>query len=92
MRGEIVFVREGRGKPLVRRVWEVTPTTVYICTEERYQRLLKDFQSEFPPTGFPIEDVYEYNPMLEKELTETYQSNPSVWEKLKPYSDRLARR
>lgn len=89
MRGEIVFVRDAWGQPLVRRVWEATPTTVYICNEERYQRLLKDYASELPPTAFPIENVYVYDPSLEKTLRARWQTDPSVWKSLTQYRKRL---
>ncbi len=88
MRGEKVFVRDAWDRPLVRRVWDSTRTVVYICNEERYRKLVMDYESVMPPIGFPIENVYLYDPALESVLMETYESDPNVWDQLTPYGER----
>lgn len=92
MKGDVVFVRDAIKQPLVRRVWEETSTTVYACTEERYQKLLKGDETELPPLGFPIEDVFLYDAALERMLFDNYKNDVNVWKRLKRYADsRLAR-
>gem|GEM_PF-3788364 len=39
MRGTRVVVRALHNTPLLRRVWEVTDTAIYICSEENYRLL-----------------------------------------------------
>lgn len=80
MRGDLVYVEDAWGKLLKRRVWEVgyASKTVYICNEERYQLLIRDEKSTLPPTGFPVENVFEYNESLDL-------SDPDISKKLKPY-------
>jgi hypothetical protein len=60
MKGDKVIVRAFRNKPLVRRVWEVTPEAVFICSEENYQTLASG-KDGLLPVGFPREYVYRYN-------------------------------
>ena len=84
MKGETVIVRAFRGRPHIRRVWESTDTTVYVCSEERYQRLLVD-EYEWPPTGFPREDVFHFDPNVVDKLMQEWETNPSVWEQLEPW-------
>lgn len=93
MKGDIVFIRAASNRPFVRRVWSETETTVYICNEERYHKLMQNYESELPPVGFPIDDVFCYEQSIEDELLTTYQSNPSIWKRLRPYKEqRVARR
>jgi len=61
MRGDTVVVKDCAGKPLVRRVWNEDQGTVYIRTEEEYQKALAG-GSALEPVGFPRGDVYEYDP------------------------------
>ena len=88
MRGEKVFVRDAWGKPLIRRVWDATRTVVFICNEERFRQLLKDYEGVMPPIGFPVENVYVYDPALEEILNKAYESDPTVWDQLIPYRGR----
>lgn len=81
MRGEFVIVRDAWGKPNVRRVWEADVTHVYICTDERFQRLSKDYGSDFPPTGFPRGDVFYYDPVTLERL----KDSPDLWDNLKKF-------
>lgn len=85
MRGDTVIVRAFRGVPLVRRVWETTPQAIYICSEERFQRLWRG-EREWPATGFPREDVFQYDVPLFTELEANWQGDPSVWDKATPYT------
>lgn len=60
MRGDKVIVRSYGNKPLVRRVWEVTPDAIFICSEENYKTLIRG-EDGLLPVGFPREFVYRYN-------------------------------
>lgn len=37
------------------------------------------------PIGFPLEDVFRYDPSLMPVVEENYQNDPSVWERLTPW-------
>jgi hypothetical protein len=57
-RGTEVIVIAYGGKRLRRRVWEDVGEGVLICTEEEYQRAMRE-QDEANSSGFPKEDVLE---------------------------------
>lgn len=90
MRGDLVIVRTYGDIPKVRRVWDVSTKAVFACTEERYERLIQD-NEDVPATAFPIADVFCYDAATFDKLSKTYQRDPSVWERLTPYTHRLAR-
>jgi hypothetical protein len=77
-RGDAVVVRAFGGRPHMRRVWESTSAAVFICTEERFQRMWRG-EPDYPPTGFPREDVFEYDATLLAELEANWQTDPTVW-------------
>jgi hypothetical protein len=79
MKGEKVIVRSYGNKPLVRRVWEVTPKVVFICSEENYQAL-SNGKDGLLPVGFPREYVYRYNPKIDI-------SKQVSWDKLTTYEN-----
>jgi len=81
MRGDIVVVRAFKGRPYVRRVWESSPDAVYICSEERFQKLAEN-QDAWPPTGFPREDVFCYDPSLVDVLRDNWHEDQSLWNRL----------
>lgn len=85
MSGDLVIVRAYRGEPLVRRVWEVMTNAVYVCSEERFQRLWRG-EREWPATGFPREDVFEYDGALYAVLQARWQTDSSVWDRAVPYT------
>lgn len=79
MKGDIVLVRSFRDRPLIRRVWEVTSESVFICSEENY-RNLSSGKEGLLPVGFPREYVYSYNPKIDI-------SKPILWDKLTAYEN-----
>lgn len=90
MRGDIVIVRAFRNEPLVRRVWEVTSQAVFICSEENFQALSAG-EPGLWPVGFAREDVFCYDVDILNELTNKYESDPSLWQRLIPWSESLSR-
>jgi hypothetical protein len=84
MRGDTVVVRGFRGRPYVRRVWEVGSEAVYVCSEERYQRLIDD-TDEWPPIGFPREDVFFYDVGLVGVLMEQWNKDQTIWNNLRAW-------
>jgi hypothetical protein len=69
IRGETLIVRAFGGELLVRRVWDITKTLVYIATEEQYEKLASGSWSPserlelcLEPIGVPAEDVFQYDP------------------------------
>jgi hypothetical protein len=57
-RGVEVTVSAFGGRKLRRRVWEDIGNVVLICTEEEYQRAMRD-NDDANCSGFPKEDVVE---------------------------------
>lgn len=80
MRGERVIVRAFDGEPLIRLIWEVSPTAVYICSEEGYQRLLAG--GAWIPGGFPRNDVFRHDATVAKRLITSWQTDPDIWKAL----------
>lgn len=82
MKGDYVIAKAFGNKPLVRRVWESTTETVYICTDARYTELLEGEQGCYP-IGFPRRCVFEYDISLASDLEKEWQTNPGLWDDLK---------
>jgi hypothetical protein len=81
MRGDTVIVRDYKGRPGVRRVWEADQNIVFVCSEERFKRLANN-EDEWPATGLPREDVFCYDPILAHRLLDDWQDNQSIWDQL----------
>jgi hypothetical protein len=67
MRGEFVIVRAHGNRPLVRRAWAVTQTTVLISDEAQFERLVEGREA-LQPVPFLREDVYQYDPVALAQL------------------------
>lgn len=67
MRGELVIVRAFGNQPLLRRLWEIDNYAAYITDDKQYQ-LLCNGNNALEPIGFPIEDVYKYDPEIANNL------------------------
>ncbi len=89
MRGDIVIVRAHKNEPLARRVWEVTDQAVFICSEENFQ-VLSAGEPGLWPVGFKREDVFCYDGDILNELTNKYESDPSLWKRLIQYRESLS--
>jgi len=79
MKGDKVIVRSFGDKPLVRMVWEITSSAVFICTEENFSALSRGNNGLWP-VGFPKECVYRYNPKINLNA-------PIVWDQLTVYGN-----
>lgn len=84
MRGEMTIVRDFQGRALVRRVWALNSGTVYICSEENFQRLAAGLEG-WSPVGFPRQDVFCYDPNMAQEVAEAGELGPSAWSRLAPW-------
>ena len=81
MRGSLVVARDYKGSPLLRRVWETGSRVVYLSEESQFQQLSTGFTGLIP-VGFPVEDVYAYDPMQAEAIM-----NGSVdWSSLRKFS------
>ena len=59
MRGARVIARDYKGAALVRRVWAVGETVVYLSDEDNFKKLEAN-QEALPPVGFPKGDVFDF--------------------------------
>ncbi|MEX1247929.1 MAG: hypothetical protein WEA61_05560 [Anaerolineales bacterium] len=75
MKGDKVIVRTYGGKPVVCKVWEVTPEVVAVCSEENFETLERGEQGLWP-VGIPREDVFFFAPNVKD----------ASWERLKQYA------
>lgn len=82
MRGNIVIVRSFGGEALVRRVWGIGKNVVYLIHEIEYQRFLADEEAA-SPIGFPVNDVFEYEPDAAERAEVGKELN---WKVLKPFN------
>jgi hypothetical protein len=61
MRGSLVIARDYKGCALVRRVWDIGRTLVYLSEESQFQQLSTGMDA-LRPIGFPVGDVFAYDP------------------------------
>jgi len=85
MRGSLVIARDYRGLPLLRRVWETGSRVVYLSEESQFQQLSTG-GAGLIPVGFPVEDVFAYDP----EAVEKIASGSMDWSSLRRF-DALSR-
>lgn len=84
MRGTLVILRAYLGQPIVRKVWDANERVVYITNDEYFERLMAGADAPLP-VGFPIDDVFQYDPELAGSLEILYQSGAWDWGKLKKW-------
>lgn len=68
-KGDKVIVRDYAGQALIRVLWGVGETCVYLCSEEQYAQLLSGDDSA-PAIGFPKFDVFQYNETIKQSADE----------------------
>ena len=86
MQGDYVIARSFGDVPIVRRVWKIDENAVYICTEERFNKL-KAGNANLLLVGFPRKDVFVYDKKLLSELEVHFKTKPSLWNKLTVWSE-----
>jgi hypothetical protein len=74
MKGDKVIVRTFGNKPVVCKVWEVTPQVVAVCSEENFE-ILSQGKEGLWPVGILKCDVFKYTP----------NTKNISWEHLTPY-------
>ena len=62
MRGNQVIVRAFGNRVLVRRVWDADEGAIYITNDEGLEKLENGDPGAAWPIGFPMEDVFRYDP------------------------------
>jgi hypothetical protein len=60
MQGQTVIVRAFGDELLVRKVWSVGQTVVYVTDEKNYDLLISD-RPGVVPIGIPYSDVFKYD-------------------------------
>ena len=90
--GDIVICRDFEGDPLVRRVWSVAEDGILVCTEENFQRSLRE---KAPPIAVrvPSEAAYRYDQHLLDQLVQASQDHTNgkelsalLWKRAEHYS------
>jgi len=77
MQNNLVILRSCGGRPLIRRIFEVTEKAVYVTDDVRSDNLVS--------IGFHNEDVFQYNPQLAAKAEALYKSGKWDWKKLSPF-------
>lgn len=81
MRGDMVIVKDWKGRALVRKVWSIDEMAVYIVTDDGFKELQAG--GEIIPAGFRREAVFRYSGETQTELSEERLD----WSSLEPYSN-----
>jgi len=63
-RGEKVVIRDYKGRPHIRILWDVGDRCAYICSKEQYEHLING-DTFSPAIGFPFSDVYRCDDTIE---------------------------
>jgi hypothetical protein len=79
MKGDFVILRTF-DTPLVRRVVEMVDDVIFIASDNEFSRLVNGLDAA-DPIGFPSQDVFQYDPKLEKDLAR----GKVEWKRLTPY-------
>jgi hypothetical protein len=92
MRGDIVLVRAYEWKPLERKVWSIGKTTIMLSNPVLFESIEA---GKAWPMGFPIEDVFQFDEGLYKQLIKAYERGAGeklikLWAKGTPYLESLA--
>lgn len=67
MRGQLVVVKDVNGDMLVRRIWDISTTCVFIHSEDQWVKRMNG-ETSLDPVGFPIKDVFIYDERAKREL------------------------
>jgi hypothetical protein len=78
MQQNLVILRSCGGRPLIRRIFEVTAKAVYVTDDSRKDGLIS--------LGFPLEDVFQYDPQMAAKAEQSYKSGKWDWKKLTPFT------
>lgn len=84
MRGEQVIVKDYKGRPWVRRVWDSTEDIVFLTNDLQYE-LLKTGRVALEPLGCPRKDVFKSIPKIAMSAEQLYKKGKWDWNKLTPY-------
>ena len=68
MRGELVIVRDYRGRPFIRRIWDIGEDVIYITNDKMLQLLMDKDPQAIGPIGVPKDDVFQYDPIFAKSI------------------------
>ncbi len=79
MRGQLIVCKDVSGRALVRRLWDVSNSGVFIHNEEEFYKRMSG-EKCLDPVGFPTSDVFEYDDEAKLEIGKTAPN----WEKLTP--------
>ena len=83
MKGEFVVVRAYGEEPKVLRIWEVRGDTALVSAPDQFAKLESGAEALLP-VGFPMQDVFQYDPKLEGEIA----SGKIEWQHLTPYTQK----
>lgn len=84
MRGDRVIVKAFGNRPLLRRVWDVSSTKVYVLDEESFQRRQVHEDTSLP-MAWRRDVVFCHDEKLFAGLARDYKTNPTLWKQLVVY-------
>jgi hypothetical protein len=86
MRGELVIVRGFKGKPYIRRIWDIGEHIIYITNEKMFPLLINKDSRAIGPIGVPKDDVFKYDPMMTESINRFSEKSQFNWDKLTPWN------
>jgi hypothetical protein len=84
MKGEMVIVRDWRGRAFIRRIWRTSESVVFITNDVNLQLLINKDPLAIEPIGVPKEDVFKYDSKLAKEIDKSSDKGCFIWDNLTP--------
>lgn len=82
MKGDFVVLR-AFGGPAVGRLVEMVEDIVFVASESEFSNLVNGLPA-IDPVGFPVRDVFQYTPELQKEIARGEVN----WTRFKPYKEK----
>jgi hypothetical protein len=85
MRGDLVIARTYGDRPVVLRVWDHGPRSIYL-TDENHFTMMSSGRAVHMTVGFPRDDVYEFDESIATQALARPVWGPEEWDSLKKLS------
>jgi|GEM_PF-4750888 len=77
MKGQLVVAKEFNGDLIIRRLWEISTSSVFIHSEEEWVKRMNGEKS-LDPVPFPLGDVFVYDDYAKRELEQTAPASTNL--------------